>query len=68
MAKTAPVETREGIGSDGYFDRAGRWLETDYRLGDGFRLLESIDGQNTFIGGVSTGHIHQKVSPGDWES
>ncbi|WP_413335948.1 exodeoxyribonuclease III [Brevibacterium sp. GP-SGM9] len=38
MARTAPVEVREGLGSDGYFDRAGRWLETDYRLGDGSLL------------------------------
>ena len=34
MAKAEPLATREGIGSDGYFDRAGRWLETDFRLGD----------------------------------
>ncbi len=34
MAKAQPVASREGIGDDGYFDRAGRWLETDFRLGD----------------------------------
>jgi len=43
-------------------------VTTEYRLGDGFRLIESIDGQNAFIGGVSTGHIHEKMSPGEWES
>ncbi len=38
MARTQPVEVRTGIGADGYFDRAGRWVETDYRLGDGSLL------------------------------
>ncbi|SMY04429.1 exodeoxyribonuclease-3 [Brevibacterium antiquum CNRZ 918] len=38
MARTQPVEVREGLGTDGYFDRAGRWVETDYRLGDGSLL------------------------------
>ncbi|WP_262908324.1 exodeoxyribonuclease III [Brevibacterium zhoupengii] len=38
MARNEPVEVREGLGTDGYFDRAGRWLETDYRLGDGSLL------------------------------
>lgn len=38
MARTEPEDSREGLGDDGYFDRAGRWLETDYRLGDGSLL------------------------------
>ncbi|RBP62420.1 exodeoxyribonuclease-3 [Brevibacterium sanguinis] len=38
MARTAPLAVRSGLGDDGYFDRAGRWLETDYRLGDGSLL------------------------------
>mmetsp|Transcript_11421 Transcript_11421/g.30767 ORF Transcript_11421/g.30767 Transcript_11421/m.30767 type:complete len:311 (-) Transcript_11421:567-1499(-) len=42
-------------------------ITTEYRLGEGFRLIESADGKNDFIGGVSTAHIHVKESPGDWE-
>ncbi|WP_209325746.1 exodeoxyribonuclease III [Brevibacterium renqingii] len=38
MARSEPESKREGLGDDGYFDRAGRWLETDYRLGDGSLL------------------------------
>src|SRR5699024_12723659 len=38
MARSEPGSVREGLGEDGYFDRAGRWLETDYRLGDGSLL------------------------------
>lgn len=38
MARSEPESVREGLGEDGYFDRAGRWLETDYRLGDGSLL------------------------------
>ena len=38
MARTEPEAVREGLGDDGYFDRAGRWVETDYRLGDGSLL------------------------------
>src|SRR5690625_5363863 len=38
MARSEPESVREGLGQDGYFDRAGRWLEADYRLGDGSLL------------------------------
>ena len=31
MARTEPEAVREGLGDDGYFDRAGRWVETEDR-------------------------------------
>ncbi|WP_029090216.1 exodeoxyribonuclease III [Brevibacterium album] len=37
LSKTAPEAVRVGNG-DGYFDAAGRWLETDHRLADGSLL------------------------------
>ena len=38
---------------------------TDGLLGDGFELLESVEGDNAGTGGVSVGYIYRKVSEGD---
>ncbi|KAL1530246.1 hypothetical protein AB1Y20_001161 [Prymnesium parvum] len=38
---------------------------TDYTLGVGFELVESLEGPNDGAGGVSTGYIHVKTSPGN---
>src|SRR5699024_8851035 len=38
MARSEPETVREGMGEAGYFERAGRWLKTDSRLGDGSLL------------------------------
>lgn len=37
LSRTEPVATRTGIGDD-YFDTAGRWIESDFRLDDGSLL------------------------------
>ena len=37
---------------------------TDYRLGDGFELLEQLDGANDGVGGRSTAYLFRKVCDG----
>lgn len=37
---------------------------TDYRLGDGFELLEQLEGANDGVGGVSVGYVHRKTCEG----
>jgi hypothetical protein len=37
---------------------------TDYRMGDGFELLETMVGENDGVGSVSTVYLHRKTVPG----
>ena len=41
-------------------------ITTEYKLGRGFRYIESLDGDHPLFG-TTTGHIHEKMSPGSWE-
>jgi uncharacterized coiled-coil protein SlyX len=38
---------------------------TDYQLGEGFEVLESLEGANEGVGGTSTCYIHRKVCDGE---
>ena len=42
-------------------------VTTEYKLGDGFRYIESLDGDHPLFG-TTTGHIHEKLSAGAWEA
>ena len=40
-------------------------IVTDGLLGDGFDLVDSIEGENEGTGGLSVGYIYRKLSPGE---
>lgn len=41
-------------------------VTTEYKLGEGFRYIESLDGDHPLFG-TTTGHVHEKMSGGSWE-